>query len=135
MYYIEKTAMPINFGITVLLGFMVGTAIVGQTFYLFTVENIRQFGTLKALGVTNFTLTRMIILQALVVGSLGYCLGVGAASAFGYLTESAAKLAFFMPWQVPVLTAAAVMLIIVLTSLFSLRRVLTVDPATVFQGG
>ncbi len=134
-YYMEKTGIPINFGITVLLGFMVGTAIVGQTFYLFTVENIRQFGTLKALGVGNFTLMRMIILQALVVGMLGYCLGVGAASLFGYFTESAAKLAFFMPWQVPVLTAAAVMLIIVLTSLFSLRRVLTVDPATVFQGG
>ncbi|MBA3480732.1 MAG: FtsX-like permease family protein [Pirellulales bacterium] len=134
-YYMEKTGIPINFGITVLLGFAVGTAIVGQTFYLFTVENIRQFGTLKALGVTNFTLMRMIMLQAVVVGLLGYCLGVGAASLFGYLTESAAKLAFYMPWQIPVATAVAVLLIIVLTSLFSLRRVLTVDPATVFQGG
>jgi putative ABC transport system permease protein len=134
-YYMEKTGIPINFGITVLLGFMVGTAIVGQTFYLFTVENIRQFGTLKALGVGNLTLMRMIILQAVVVGMLGYCLGVGAASLFGYFTESAAKLAFYMPWQVPVGAGAAVMLIIVLTSLFSLRRVLTVDPATVFQGG
>lgn len=134
-YYMEKTGIPINFGITVLLGFMVGTAIVGQTFYLFTVENIRQFGTLKALGVGNFSLMRMIILQAVVVGSIGYCLGVGAAAMFGYLTESAARLAFFMPWQVLAITGAAVLLIIVLSSLFSLRRVLSVDPATVFQGG
>ena len=134
-YYMEKTGIPINFGITVLLGFMVGTAIVGQTFYLFTVENIRQFGTLKALGVGNLSLMRMIILQAVVVGSIGYCLGVGAAALFGYVTESAAKLAFFMPWQVLAVTGAAVLLIIVLSSLFSLRRVLSVDPATVFQGG
>jgi putative ABC transport system permease protein len=134
-YYMEKTGIPINFGITVLLGFMVGTAIVGQTFYLFTVENIRQFGTLKALGVGNLSLMRMIVLQAVVVGSIGYCLGVGAAALFGYATESAARLAFFMPWQVLAITAAAVMLIIILSSLFSLRRVLSVDPATVFQGG
>lgn len=134
-YYMEKTGIPINFGITVLLGFMVGTAIVGQTFYLFTVENIRQFGTLKALGVGNLTLMRMIVLQAVVVGTIGYCLGVGAAALFGYVTESAARLAFFMPWQVLAITGAAVLLIIVLSSLFSLRRVLSVDPATVFQGG
>ena len=40
----EKTGIPINFGITVVLGFIVGTAIAGQTFYLFTVENLKQFG-------------------------------------------------------------------------------------------
>jgi putative ABC transport system permease protein len=134
LYYMQRTGIPINFGITVLLGFMVGTAIVGQTFYLFTVENIRQFGTLKALGVGNLTLMAMILLQALVVGVIGYGLGVGGAALFGYATESAAKLAFYMWWPVPVVAGVAVMLIIVLTSLFSLRRVLTVDPATVFQG-
>jgi putative ABC transport system permease protein len=134
-YYLRKTGIPINFGITVLLGFAVGTAIVGQTFYLFTVENIRQFGTLKALGVANWTLTRMIVLQAVVVGLIGYCLGVGGASFFGWKTEQAAKLAFYMPWQVLVGTGVAVMVIVVLSSLFCLRRVVTVDPATVFQGG
>jgi putative ABC transport system permease protein len=135
MYYMQRTGIPINFGITVLLGFMVGTAIVGQTFYLFTVENIRQFGTLKALGVGNAALIGMVLLQALVVGLIGYGLGLGGASLFGYATESAAKLAFYMWWPVPVAAGVAVMLIIVLSSMFSLRRVLTVDPATVFQGG
>jgi putative ABC transport system permease protein len=134
MYYMRKTGIPINFGITVLLGFIVGTAVVGQTFYLFTVENIRQFGTLKALGVGNLSLMAMVMLQAVVVGSIGYCLGVFGTSFFGYATESASKLAFYMPWWILVGTGAAVIVIILLTSLFSLRRVLTVDPATVFQG-
>jgi putative ABC transport system permease protein len=44
-YYLEHTGIPLNFGTTVLLGFIVGCAIAGQTFYLFTVENLRQFGT------------------------------------------------------------------------------------------
>ncbi|MFM7922353.1 MAG: ABC transporter permease, partial [Planctomycetaceae bacterium] len=42
-YYIENTGIPVNFAITVTLGFIVGGAIAGQTFYLFTLENLRQF--------------------------------------------------------------------------------------------
>ena len=86
-YYMEKTGIPINFGITVLLGFIVGTAIAGQTFYLFTVENLKQFGALKAMGASNFKLLGMIMLQAAVVAFLGYSLGVGMAAIFGELTR------------------------------------------------
>src|SRR5207247_237860 len=52
-YYLRYTGIPFNFGITALLGFLVGTAIAGQTFYNFTIENIKQFGALKAMGATN----------------------------------------------------------------------------------
>ena len=50
-YYLRRTGIPINFGITVLLGFIIGAAIAGQTFYLFTIDNLKQFGALKAMGV------------------------------------------------------------------------------------
>ena len=43
-YYLKYTGIPFNFGITALLGFLVGTAIAGQTFYNFTLENLKQFG-------------------------------------------------------------------------------------------
>jgi putative ABC transport system permease protein len=48
-YYLRRTGIPINFGTTVLLGFIIGAAITGHTFYLFTVGNIKQFGALKAM--------------------------------------------------------------------------------------
>ncbi|MFO0765198.1 MAG: ABC transporter permease [Nitrospiraceae bacterium] len=65
-----------------MLGFIVGMAIAGQTFYLFTVENLRQFGALKAMGTSTATLARMILLQALTVGITGYGLGVGLRYGF-----------------------------------------------------
>ena len=77
MYYIKYTGIPINFGITAALGFLVGTAIAGQTFYNFTLDNLKQFGALKAMGATNVRIVEMILLQALVVGLLGYGIGVG----------------------------------------------------------
>ena len=52
-YYLIYTGIPINFGITAFLGFLVGTAIAGQTFYNFTIENLKQFGALKAMGASN----------------------------------------------------------------------------------
>jgi putative ABC transport system permease protein len=133
-YYLAKTGIPVNFGVTVLLGFLVGTAIAGQTFYLFTVENIRQFGALKAMGAGNGTILLMVLSQALNVGLVGYGVGVGLAAAFGWWSGTTTRLSFFMPWQVLALTAAAVFLIVVVASLLSIRRVLVVDPAIVFRG-
>ncbi len=61
-YYLRYTGIPFNFGITALLGFLVGTAIAGQTFYNFTIENLKQFGALKAMGITNVRIIGMILL-------------------------------------------------------------------------
>ena len=133
-YYMRKTGIPINFGITVLLGFIVGTAIAGQTFYLFTIENLKQFGTLKAMGASNLSLMRMITLQAAVVGFVGYGLGVGFAALFGEFAKTTAKLAFYMPWQVLVGTGMAVVVIAILASVLSMRKVIVLEPAVVFQG-
>ncbi|NDC52858.1 MAG: FtsX-like permease family protein [Planctomycetia bacterium] len=133
-HYLAKTGIPINFGITVLLGFLVGTAIAGQTFYLFTVENIRQFGALKAMGTGNWTILGMVLFQALQVGIVGYGVGVGFAALFGLATKSFGRLSFFMPWQVLAITGVAVLLIVLLASLLSIRKVLVVDPAIVFRG-
>jgi putative ABC transport system permease protein len=73
-YYLKKTSMPISFGVTVAMGFVVGAAIAGQMFYNFTLENIRQFGALKAMGTQDFMLLRMILVQALFVGIVGWVL-------------------------------------------------------------
>jgi putative ABC transport system permease protein len=133
-HYLAKTGIPVNFAITVLLGFLVGTAIAGQTFYLFTVENIRQFGALKAMGTSNWTILVMVLFQSLQVGLVGYGVGVGLAALFGWVSRGFTKLAFFMPWEVLALTGVAVFLIVLLASLLSIRRVLVVDPAIVFRG-
>ena len=133
-YYLLNTGIPVNFGITVGLGFLVGTAIAGQTFYLFIVENLRQFGALKAMGTGNGTILLMVLAQALHVGFVGLGVGVGLAALFGWGTRSFSKLSFYMPWQVLVITVVAVFLIVLLASLLSIRRVFIVDPAIVFRG-
>jgi putative ABC transport system permease protein len=136
VYYFRNTGIPLNFVLVVTIGFIVGVAIVGQTFYLFTVENLRQFGVLKAMGVSNRRIVGMILLQALVVGLLGFGLGVGlAALLIETLTHNVHHLAgFFLPWQVLLGVGAAVLVIVTLSSLLSIRRVLVLEPMIVFRG-
>lgn len=134
-YYLTRTGIPVNFGITVLLGFIVGAAVTAQTFYLFVIENLRQFGALKAIGATNRQITGMVLLQAAVVGVMGYALGMGGAAAFFTFVRGGAALEdFYLPWQVLVGTGVVVFLIILLSVLGSLLKVFRVDPAIVFRG-
>jgi putative ABC transport system permease protein len=136
-YYLIYTGIPINFGITVFLGFLVGTAIAGQTFYNFTIENLKQFGALKAMGASNLRIVAMILLQAAVVGVLGYGIGVGLSGLFGLKTlgwrGQPSELAYFTPWQLLPTTAVAIILICVLASLLSVQRVIRLEPAIVFR--
>ncbi len=131
-YFMKYTGIPINFGIAVLLGFLVGTAIAGQTFYNFTLENLRQFGALKAMGADNGMLLRMIVLQAVLVGAIGYGIGVGLASLFGIVSKNT-ELAFRLPWQILAITATAVLAICVFSALISIRKVMRLEPAVVFK--
>ena len=134
-YFLGSTGIPINFGITIGLGFIVGAAVAGQTFYLFTLENLKQFGALKAMGVTNLRLIGMILLQATVVAAMGYGLGMGMTAIFFTFTNRIAPMAgIHLTWVAAVLVGIAVLVIILLTSLFSLRKVLFLEPAVVFRG-
>jgi putative ABC transport system permease protein len=131
-YFLKNTGIPINFGTSVLLGFIVGAAIAGQTFYNFTLENIRQFGVLKAMGASNWTLLRMILLQALLVGSIGYGLGVGLTALFGYAMRHTI-LAFKFPWQLLVFSGMGVSVICMMAALLSIVKVIRLEPAIVFK--
>ncbi len=133
-YFMKYTGIPVNFGIAVLLGFFVGTAIAGQTFYNFTLENLRHFAALKAMGATHLTLLRMVLLQAVLVGGIGYGLGIGAAAGFGRWVGNNTELAFRMPWQVLVATGSAVFVICSLAAFLSLWKVVRLEPGIVFKG-
>ncbi len=134
-YFLGSTGIPVNFGITITLGFIIGAAVTGQTFYLFTLENLKQFGALKAMGVTNGRLIGMILLQALVVGVMGYGLGIGLTAAFFTATSGITHLAgLYLTAHAAIGVAIAVLAITGLTALISIRRVLVLEPAIVFRG-
>jgi putative ABC transport system permease protein len=134
-YYLKNTGIPVNFGITIAIALLVGTVVAGQTFYLFTIENLKQFGALKAVGVTNWRLIGMILLQALTVGAIGFSLGTGIAAGFFEVTmRLPATRGLILMWQNVCLTGGCIFLVVILASILSVRRVVVLEPAVVFRG-
>jgi putative ABC transport system permease protein len=134
-YVAANTGIPINFGLTVLLGFIVGVAIVGLTFSLFIRDNIKQFGALKAIGVTNGKIRGMVALQAGWIGFIGYSIGIALATLFIAMggSNSDTFKGFYTPWQVLVGVGVAVLLMVFGTGFLALRKVLKTEPAEVFR--
>jgi len=133
VWVLKNTGIGINFGTTIFLGFVVGMAIAGQTFYLFTVENLRQFGALKAMGASTVTLARMILLQAFTVGLTGYGVGVGFATVFGFVLASTGELPFVETWQLLLLVFVALLVICFISALISIIKLARLEPAIVFR--
>jgi len=134
-YYLKNTGIPVNFGITITIAVIVGVVVAGQTFYLFTVENLKQFGAIKAIGVTNWRLIGMILLQAFTVGLIGFSLGTGMAGQFfDFFSQKIPTRGLVLLWQSVALTGVAIVFVMIFASILSLRRVLVLEPAVVFRG-
>jgi len=128
----KRTGILVNFGITILLGLVIGILISGQTFYMFVLDNLKYFAALKAMGTGGWTLARMLFVQTVTVGLIGYGIGLGAACVSG-IAFSKVGLAFSMPWHVPVAGALGIIGCCTIAAMLALRRVLKLEPAVVFK--
>jgi putative ABC transport system permease protein len=132
-FMLHNTGMLINFGFVVLVGFVVGTAVTGQIFYNFTLDNLRYFGVFKAMGATNAMLMGMILLQALLVGLVGFGIGAGITALFAASTQGGDDIKLELGLPLLCGSGAAVLLIVLFAAFISARKVLNLEPAVVFK--
>jgi putative ABC transport system permease protein len=132
-YLIRNVPAFTVFSLSTIIAFIVGGLIAGQIFYNFTLDNLRYFGVMKAMGATNRVLRRMIMLQALTVGAIGYGIGIGLACLFSFAIGSSGRLVPQIPLALLVGSAVAVLALCVFAAVISLRRVIRLEPASVFK--
>ena len=134
-YFLTRTGIPVNFGVVVLLGVVVGAAIIGMTFSMFVSDNMRQYGALKAMGMNDRDLVGMVLSQVALVGAIGYALGLSAATGFfTWVGRADGNLrGFSLPLWVAGSSALLILLIMLLATWSSLSRVRRLDPAIVFR--
>jgi len=132
-YWIESTGLGMSMGVTVFLGILVGVVIVAQTLYTSAVENIRQFGTVKAIGGSNWDIYRILGEQALIAAVCGFALGAGASYAVRPAMASLHLTVLLTPQFSGVVFVGTVAMCLA-AALFSFRRVALIDPALVFRG-
>lgn len=134
-FIVTNTGIPASFGIAIALGVVVAIVITALTLAMFIAENLKSFGALKAIGVTNGQILGMVLAQAGLVGFIGFGLGIGGTATFLAGAASNPNLdGFMLHWQVIAGAAVLVAVIVTGSALLSVRRVLQMDPAIVFRG-
>ncbi len=132
-YWTFSTGMGIAFGFTILMGVVVGAVIVSQTIYSATIEHLREFGTLKALGAANQMVYGIILQQALISGILGFGIGLGINALVVRFYTNATGQVIIQPWQLFAGDFVITLITCVAASLISVHRAMQVDPMEVFR--
>src|ERR1051325_1618035 len=131
-YWIESTGLGLNMYITVFLGCLVGIVVVAQTLYTSTMEHIREFGTVKAIGGGNRDIYAILGKQATIAAVAGFALG--ALQAFA-LRPVMAKidLKLIIPTELYALVLVGSIALCLAAAMISFRKVASIDPALVFR--
>lgn len=132
-YIFGATGIAQNFGLTLGLGFLIGLAVAGQTFFAFIQDNLRYFGVMKAMGATDRRIAGMVAFQSALVALQGFGIGAGLAAWIGYLARNSA-LTIRTPYWLVGAVGAAILVIAVVSALLSVRRIMKLPPAVVFNG-
>lgn len=133
MYWVIGTGAGITVLIAAALAIIVGIVIVAQTIYAATVDHIREYGTLKAMGATNFYLYQVIITQSVVSGVIAYVLGIAVSLVISQVSLRG-TLAIIVNWQLCLALFALTILMCCGSSIVAIRKATTIDPAMVFKG-
>ena len=131
-YWSKRTGVGAGFFTTAVLGIIVGFVVVGQILYSGTLQYLREYGTLKAMGARNGAVVRVILAQAMISAALGFV--VGGVLAVGMRAAMAgANLTVALSPQLYAATAVITAVMCSFAALLSIVKVLRLDPASVFK--
>lgn len=133
VYWMFTTGAGVAILVAALMGLIVGVVVVAQTIYATTVDHLKEFGTLKAMGATNGYIYRVIIKQAFMSATIGYLLGM-ALSLLAAHSSARSGAAIALPVELVVGMFALTLLMCVVASIVSINKVTHIDPAMVFKG-
>ncbi len=132
-YWMFTTGAGVAVLIAAVLGLVVGFVVVAQTIYATTMDHIREFGTLKAMGAPNSYVYKVIMKQAAISAVIGYVLGM-IVSVFVVQGSQKGGAAILMPAPMAVGMFFLTLFMCIGAALVSINKVTRIDPAMVFKG-
>jgi len=132
-YWMFGTGAGVTVIMAAVLGLLVGVVVVAQTIYAATIDHIREFGTLKAMGAANFYIYKIILQQAVISAVIGYGVGIVFASLAAYSSRGGGA-NILLPIPVRIGLFGLTLFMCISAALVSINKVTKIDPAMVFKG-
>ncbi len=133
VYWMFTTGAGVAVLLAAALGLIVGFVVVAQTIYATTMDHLREYGTLKAMGAPNSYVYKVIMQQAAISAVIGYVLGMGV-SFFVVRASQEGGAAILLPWPMAAGMFFLTLFMCVGAALVSINKVTRLDPAMVFKG-
>jgi len=131
-YWMFTTGAGMAVLMAAVLGLLVGAVVVAQTIYSSTIDHLRDFGTLKAMGATNAYIYRVIMKQAVIAALIGYALGISMSMVVVHESGKGGA-NIVLPWQLGVGMLGLTVVMCVSAAFVSINKVTKIDPAMVFK--
>jgi putative ABC transport system permease protein len=131
-YLLTGTQIGFSFGTSTLMGLLVGLITVALSMFSSVVDNMRQFGTLKAIGSTMGDLARLLFVQAMVYGLVGSLIGLGMMAGLVQGIRNA-QLTPILPSEAIGITFGLMTGVCLMASVLALLRLRKLEPAMVFR--
>ncbi|HBE18330.1 MAG TPA: ABC transporter permease [Cyanobacteria bacterium UBA11149] len=132
-FWQKRTGVGFVLGLGAVVGVIVGIIIVGQILYSSVLDHLKEFGTLKAIGASDWTIYGVIIEQALWMAVFGYIPGM-------VLCYGVAYWAFVSEGILILITPVSAIAVLGITvgmcvgsAIFAIQKVTRLDPAMVFK--
>ena len=132
-YWQDSTGVGFILGLGAAVGFIVGIVIVGQILYTSVSDHLKEFGTLKAMGASNWIIYGVIVEQALWMAVLGYIPGMIICLGLGSWTLATQGIMILITPITATGVFGITILMCVSSALFAIQKVTRVDPAIVFK--
>jgi putative ABC transport system permease protein len=132
-YWVSRTGIGFILGLGATVGIIVGVVIVSQILYSSVSDHIKEFGTLKAMGASDWVIYSVILEQALWMAVLGYVPGIAICLGLGAWTLAAQGIVILITPTIAIGVLGVTVLMCVSSALFAIQKVTHVDPAIVFK--
>jgi len=132
-WFLTNSGVMATFFGSSLLAMLIGVFIAAQTFRNFTLEHIRYFGAIAAMGASFGQLVRMVLVQAGIAGAVATGIGVGVSSLIALGSRSSELSSAIAPWQLG-LSVSVMLCICGFVAWLSVWKLRGLEPAAVFRG-
>jgi putative ABC transport system permease protein len=129
---LTESQIGVSFGTSTFFGLLIGFVIVALSMFSAVLDNIREFGTLKAIGATTWDLSKLLAVQSVTYALIGWVIGSFLVTRVAMGIRSPELSMLVPPWLMGI--SLVVMLgVCLMASLLALMRIRKVEPGMVFR--
>jgi putative ABC transport system permease protein len=131
-YWLLESGAGASFGFSSALALIVGIVVTSQTLVGAITASLREYATLRALGVSARALSLVVLEQAFWVGTAGLALAALATTLVGIIA-AARQIDILFPWWAIAATGTVTWAVALSSGLWALRALFQLEPAELLR--